>query len=317
MSYPQSSAEFLDIFGDLGETGYEDPIFLNDTKIGFSIQHKYPNDIRFKAALNVAGKQDSVAVIWVVYKNKSEADRTGLIPLRLRIAMMSKYRALNWDYDFSDPECPTKSSLKSSKDSPQPLELSLNNEFFYDSHTGGLCDANGSEVTGIQLLNLLFEAHCNSVHPIKGIKHQSQKKFGELVLQGFDKSINGCVWTLRNIFGRTLDESRDRSIFLDGYRKEYFKKIEIDSVSLLGYKAPKRAAILFCVLAIGICLAVLPAKSGSYVETVIQSKILLSFHGLGFLLFLVDVLPHVIFFKMNWLISLRKSYLDSQLKSLF
>jgi hypothetical protein len=316
MSFPQTSSEFLATFGSLDGTGYEDPVFLSDTKIGFSIQRKYPNGIRFKPALNVASEPDNIAVIWVVYKNKTEADRTGLIPLRLRIAMMSKYRSLNWDYDFSDSACPTRASLKISKKSPQPLELSLNNEFFYDAHTGGLCDSNGKEITGNQLLDILFQAHCNSVHPVKGIKHQSQKKLSELILQSFEKSINGCVWTLKNIFERTLDESRDRSVFLDGYRKEYFKKIEIDSVSLLGYKTPKRVAILFCALVVAMCLVGLPAESGSYVGTVLESKVLLTLHVLGLLLILADVFPHIIFFIMNRLISLRKKYFDRQLRSL-
>ena len=317
MSFPQSSKEFIDLFEDVYEEGYEEVVLLRDTKIGFSIQRKYPEGIRFKPAQNMAGKPDNVAVIWVVYKDKTEDSGTGLVPLRLRIAMMSKYRALNWDYDFEDAECPTKSSIKTSKESPQPLELTLNSEFFYDSHINGFCDARGNEATGKQILDLLFVAHCNSVHPLKGLKHQSQKKLNEWILLIFDRSINGCIWVLKTVFGRILDESRDRSVFLDGYRRENFKKIELDSVTLLGYKAPIRVALLFCALVIVICVLARPVQAGSYADLVLENKILLTIHGVGLLIFLVDVLPHIIFSKLNWLISCRKQYLDKQLKRLF
>jgi len=38
MQGPNSSDELLELFGDIKSSGYINPTFLNDTKVGFSIQ---------------------------------------------------------------------------------------------------------------------------------------------------------------------------------------------------------------------------------------------------------------------------------------
>ena len=108
MKFLQDSNQFISLFGDIESAGYTDAINLTDTKIGFSVQHKYPNNIRYKPAKTSEGIDDNVAVIWVVYEALAENTKSDLIPIRLRIANMSKYRAVHWDYDFDKANCPSR-----------------------------------------------------------------------------------------------------------------------------------------------------------------------------------------------------------------
>jgi hypothetical protein len=43
---------FLGFFRDMQDAGYKFPVFLSDTRVGFSVQRDYPEDIRFKPAKN-------------------------------------------------------------------------------------------------------------------------------------------------------------------------------------------------------------------------------------------------------------------------
>lgn len=111
MKHLQNSQELLCLFGDIESSGYLDCIPLNDTKVGFSVQKKYPSNTQFKPVKTRDGEDDDIAVIWVVYDEFKQASTSHLIPLRLRIAKMSKYRAKNWEYNFDDEDCPSKESV--------------------------------------------------------------------------------------------------------------------------------------------------------------------------------------------------------------
>jgi hypothetical protein len=309
----ETSDQLLALFGDIASAGYLKPIHLSDTKVGFSIQRAYPKEIRYKPARNKAGEDDNIAVIWVVYEDK-KPQGDGLIPIRLRIAMMSKYRAAHWDYDFEDPESPTKESVLESKKSPQPLDLSLSGEFFYDKENGRFVNSSNEVVSGVQILNAMFDEHCDTVHFIKGLRHRSQKKFDDLIRTAFDSLINAQVWVLRSVFGRTLQERANRSSFLDGYLTEDCRKSNTSSMTLAGYSASHRTIFLYCTLVVILCLFILPAKEDTYVGTLVRSEFLMLIHTIFALVILDEVLPWLVFYKLNLLIKVRKWNFNRLLK---
>lgn len=315
MPHQLSREDFLKLFGNIGEAGYYDPTFLTDTKIGFSVQHNYPSNLRYKPAKTLSGVDDNVAVIWVVLEHRKKVDGSNLIPMRLRVASMSKYRAQNWDYDFDDPNSPTKDSLEENKKSPQPLELNLNNTYFFDSSLQALVTKDDKNVSGVQILEHLFTAHCDTVHLTKGLVTRSKHKATKYSISVFDKFVGALVWTLRNVFGRTLDESFNRSIYTEGYLKENFKKISIDSIEVAGYRASKRVIALFVLIIFALCFALLPTPTDSYVGNLIHSDALVLAHFLLMLYLLDDVLPNLIFFLLNKAIKVRKWYLNRLLKN--
>ena len=313
MTQLETSYQLLALFGDITSAGYLEPIHLTDTKVGFSVQRGYPTNIRYKPARNKAGEYDNIAVIWVVYEDRLPQGDS-LIPIRLRIAMMSKYRSVHWDYDFQAEVCPTKESVLESKKSPQPLDLSLSGEFFYDKALSLLVNSSNEVVTGVQILNAMFNEHCDTVHFLKGLRHRSQKKFDDFIRTVFDPLINAQIWVLKNVFGRTLQERRDRSSFLDGYLIEDCRKSDTDSITLAGYSASKSTIFLYCTLVVIICFFVLPTKEDTYVGTLARSEFLMLIHTKFALVILDELLPWLVFQKLNLLIKIRKWNFNRLLK---
>ncbi len=314
MSHLSTTDELLLLFGDMKSEGYTDPIPLSDTKIGFSVRKNYPEDIKYKPAKNKAGVADNLAVIWIVYNENSANKRTGLIPLRIRISMMSLYRALHWDYDFEDDNCPTKESVLESAKTTKPMELTLNDEFVYDTHTKGFLDSNNQSVSGLEILNRIFSDHCNSTHPIKGIRLKSDAIAKKFIRNAFDKTINSIIFALEKIFGRTLDERFDRSVFLDGYLYENFKKVSVDSIEIAGYRASKKVILMFCVVIVFLCYSILPTENNTYASELLHSDALMFIHFILILYILDELIPNTLFWITNKLILYRKIYFNYLIK---
>lgn len=301
----ETSDQLIALFGDITAAGYLEPTHLTDTKVGFSVQRKYPEDIGYKPAKNAAGEDDNIAAIWVVYEERRSEENIQ-IPIRLRIAMMSKYRVKNWDYNYDDPECPTKESVLESKNSRQPLDLSLSDEYFFDAEHKCFVNSSNEVVTGVQILNAMFKEHCNTTNFIKGLSYRSKIKFSAFSRSFLDLLINFQIWVLKNLFGRTLQERQNRSSFLDGYLPEDCRKSDTDSIELAGYKAAKNTIFFYCFVIVVICFFVLPAEEDTYLGTLVRSEFLMLIHTIFALVIFDELLPWIVFKKLNLLIKIRK-----------
>lgn len=309
-----SSQDLIDLFGDITLSGYINPTFLNDTKVGFSIQRKYPTNIRYKPAKNTAGHEDNIAVIWVVYDTNRQNNNLTLVPLRLRIAMMSEYRAKHWDYDFSDDTCPTEESIRESLSSPQPFDLDLYDYYFHSINDNKFVDANSTDVTGIEILNKLFNAHCDSVHPLKGFPLRSKRATQRIFRFMLDQLINGQKWILEKVFSRTLDERLNRSTYIDGYLKDDMKILAVGNMEIAGYRTSKNIVLLFAIVVVTTALFVLPVTENTYAGNVLRSETLMIAHSLIVLYFLDTAIPNLLFRSMNLTICFRKRFLNWLLK---
>ena len=314
MAFPETPQQFYDAFGEIAAAGYRDRVFLSDTTIGFSVQKEYPDNIRYKPAKTISGIVDNVAVIWVVYEAIRKAQDGDRVPIRFRIGTLSKYRAKHWDYNFDDAECPTEESIKASLSTPQPMQLDWVDEIFCSSTGGGLVNADGEVVDGVAVLNKLFEHHCNSVHLLKGLPLRSKQQAHKLLSWTINKIIETPIWILKAFFGRTLDEDLNRITYLQGYLPQDFKKLSVDAIEVAGYRASKRVIVLFALIVVLLCWYLLPPKEGSYLASVIDSEFLLAVHSLLLLIFLDEVLPSLMFRFVNFMIGLRKTYFNFQLK---
>jgi len=128
-----STEEFLKLFSIGNGSSYSSPTILTDRKVGFSIRRNYPKDIRYIPPKTKDGKDDTVALIHIVYthptESKGEFD-SHRVPIMVEIGTHSLYRANHFDYDFNDPDCPTEESLHVSKSTPQPIALNFIGDFF-------------------------------------------------------------------------------------------------------------------------------------------------------------------------------------------
>lgn len=268
---------------------------LSDVKVGFSVKSEYPSGIRFKPAKTRDGRADSLAVIWVVYAD--EEDSSTKVPVSFRIERFNLYRARNFDYDFTDENCPTKESLEASNASPSPVGLEYRQDYFFDHESNSFVDSKGNKKTGQEILDKVFDDHCNTVHLLKGVKLRFQ-----LLMQSKVTGVLGLVVTLleyflKKVFGRTFEESDSLSAFYKGYDYSNFKKLNEDSLNVFGYKAAKSVIVLFCLIVVSVSLyRYFNGISGGYLAYISKSNLLSVVHAL-LLLWLLDTLVPFLMFK--------------------
>lgn len=304
MAYPQNGRELLEKFGDISRRGYKEPTFLTDTKAGFSVQKNYPKDIQYKPAKTISGKDDEIACIWVTYESTQEKKGVEKVPIRLRIATMSKYRIKHgFDEDPNDEDRPTPSSGR------KPMELTLRDGYFYDGQSDRLVDAKGNAVNGHDMLDDIFNEHCKSVHPIRGLGLRGRKAAHDFSRGWFDYSIVVLKFILKEAFGRTLNEDRNRSVYFDGYALSSFGKLPQDSIEIFGYKVAKRIFITFAVVFIFITYEIYPINDNSYISMVYHSEAIITIYSIILLLLLDSFIPFLLFMLVNMMIALRKRYL--------
>lgn len=310
MSYFQTTNDLINAFGDIDSSSFYGQVALADTPIGFSVKKRYPQDIRYKPAVRQDNKEpDNVAAIWVVYlAPKSSSENPALVPLRVRIALMSQYRATNWDYNFSDIKggCPSKESLEASLATPQPIDLTFEGEYFFDHSRNAFIDARGTSYTGAQLLQPVFEEHCYTVHWLKGLKLRSKLMLKGKAIGVLSLLIQLTASFLKSVFGRTIESSEMLAGLYMPYKWEAFKKLNQHSIDLLGYKASKHVIVLFCSLVVLLAIAKYNAIfTNGYVDWLLSNQAILAVHGI-FALWLLDAaIPWGLFLLINMMLRLK------------
>lgn len=308
--------ELLDKFHLGGDKDFYDPVILTDADAGFSIRRNYPEDIRYKPARYSNKNPDNVAVIWVVFdKKRIEPDEPNLVPIRCRIATMSIYRAQHWDYDFEDPECPSKDSVEMSNASPQPFSLDFPSEYFYNTEKNIFLTKGGVIVSGIDILNSIFREHVDSVHLFRGLKYKFESLKNSAENSFFEVFIKLIKSTLKYLFGRTIDEDWKVNSAFYGYPISAFKKLQLSSIEILGYRASKNVIVIFCLLVAYASFLFLPLDSETYASSVLDSEVLTTVHAVLALIILDELVPLILFGVMNLLIFLRRKRFFSRLKN--
>ncbi len=312
MNYFENTAEFQPLF-ELEESEFYAPISLGDRKVAFSVKRKYSEDIRYKPAKTKTGEPDNVVAIWVIYTHPNESRKgidTHKVPIRFRVSNMSLFRMDHFDYDFEKENSPTKESLDESLSTPRPIDLEYTDEYFFDHERSIFFDRKNNTLTGVEILNKVYNDHCDTTHWLKGLTLRSKLSLRSKGVGVVSLIISLLEYILKIAFGRTLDEDDSTSSFFRGYKSSNLKKLNEDSLNVFGYKAAKHVIIILCIVVIaGTYLRYLCGTTGGYLGYVGSSNFLSVTHGLFFLWVLDVLVPFVLFWSVNGLIWLRKHLL--------
>lgn len=307
---PFSSADdLISALGDTAQGSFYGVTKLNDTKVGISVKKQYPSIIRYKPPIRKDnGEPDTIAVMWIVYLSPKEAETDidlRKVPVRIRISLMSQYLASHYDYDFSDVAggVPSIESLEASRHTPQPIELSFENDFFFNHEKGCFIDKGGQAISGVDLLERVFETHCNTVHLLKGLALRVKLAWQARTIGGLSILIQILVFLLKHLFGRTLDSKDTFAGLYQPYKREALKKLDEDTIEIFGYRASKKIIILFCLLVVfwGI-YRYSTDESGGYLNWLAGQEFLSLAHGV-LAIWVIDVLiPWGVFILINSLL---------------
>jgi len=248
-----STSEFLKYF-ELSNGVYFDVVHFTGQNIGFSVQRCYPDGGRFKPARDQSGKHDSVALLQVEYQFPTEAAPSNA-SVTVRIGRTSRYLHTHPGYFFNDPICPTEASLRESRKSVLPAEISAT--YLFDQTQSSFMTAKGKKLSGREILEEVFQRHCDTFHFLRGEPQQSlwwaKTKMDALCVRGI-MLIN---WALVKFFDREIspDDGATNDIFfahlsIEKEKEKELKRIEKDTLTFANYKTSKNMVALVCLLMI-------------------------------------------------------------------
>lgn len=179
-----------------------------------------------------------------------------------------------------------------------------------------IVDSNKIEVSGVTILNKLFEYHCRSVHPVKGLGIRGKVKIQKGIFSLFEKLIKIIVYILK-IFDRRLVEHIERNVYFEGYSNIDLKRIELDSIEVGGYRASKNVIVIFSLIIAGVAFWLLPLKENTYLGALIHSEFLMVIHSLLLLIILDEIIPRILLWSINLIIKARKLFFQKLMKNSF
>lgn len=313
----ESPEAFRSLFDFEAEPKYERYTPLKDRKAAFSVQKIYPSDILYSPPTRKNGEPDVVSIIHVIYNHPSEQKnfKSNKIPIILTVTPFSRFLANHFDYDFTNEECPTAESVERSKATPKPIGLDFMEDFFYDHDNNTIINSTGKTLNGRQVLDYVFQKHCDTVHRFKGLKlrfHLRSKNINIWVLSFF---IDACESLLKIAFGRTLEPEGIVVSAFEGYSKKDLKILNTDSINVFGYKASKNVIVSFCLLVfIGYLFGFLFCVSSEFFKGMFSNGFLIATNAI-LLLFLMDVIfPKFVFWLLNKFIKIRTSLMFKKFK---
>lgn len=244
MSLFTTAEQLRDAFGIQEDGDYLEFIAFKDGKVGFSTKRRYPQNIAFKPPLRKDGTPDTLAMIRVLYnhQNLSESELDlKKVPIWIDIGKHSKYQYNHFGFNFEDDECPTEESLAASQASPRPVDLNYIDSFFFDHTANDFVDKDGKHYSGLQILQYIFEQHCNTTRKSRRNLWKSVTQLSFLC----EYLIAFFEYILRISFRKRFD--RRHGPFAS-YRKDDIVLLKAESLEIFGYKATKNIIITFAVL---------------------------------------------------------------------
>ena len=307
----ENTEQFLRIFGSFEETPYKNLTHLTDRKVGFSIIRDYPDDLLFKPITTRDGKADSVALIHIIYVHPEESEKDFVpdrVPVTISITTHSLFLGKgHLDYNYKDADSPTCESVQASKKSVRPIALDSFDEFYFSHDLNQFYDESQNEFTGVEVLNWIYNKHCNTAHRFRGLPTRTKFKSRHMVGVILGKLVDLLSRSLEVMFGRTIKKEERISGFLSGYSRDALILLSEDSINLFGYKAPKRAVVTFAtsITLMALVYAFFDSGQRQFLKRIFSNPLFSVSIGIFLLWFVSSIVPRLLFFLLNRCIRLR------------
>jgi hypothetical protein len=148
------------------KNGEEIILWQGNDNIGFTILRNYPDNIAFKPVKSKNGKVDSVCMIKIGSPLRKVTTESEDLKLFVMVSKASKYLLSNhFNYDFNDPESPTRDSLEESKRSKQPIDLEDFDGYIYDRKNNKIFNVEGErkEVSIDDVVEKIYKLHLKTI----------------------------------------------------------------------------------------------------------------------------------------------------------
>ena len=315
-----TSQEFVSNFAFDAKEKNDLVLFSDPKEIGFSIKKEYSNNILFKPAKNANWKDDSIALIHVVYRYKDEVN--GKVPVYVRIAMASRYLLDNhYDYNFDDKESPTKNSLEISTKSVQPAELASYWDYFYDINREEFLEKHNI-INPKKIIDDIYQKHIKTAHKFSWIPFRSKMWAKNFIVNFAWIWIIIFKWMLKKWFWRDLQRKWGDDFLsglgLETYRKEDLLPTIPNKISILWFETniTKQSFITLCLLLV-VCYVSNVYRLNIYFEraqVLFGNQIFIWALAILLIHFFDSRMPFIFFWIINGLIRLKLKFMFMKIK---
>lgn len=248
-----NSNDFLELFPISKDDGNV-TIWQSGPAIGFSLVKDYPKIKGFVPAVKENGEIDSQEMIQIGFDpTKIKNDK---VKIFLYISKISKYLIKDknrFDFDFNDPESPTRQSLELSKKSKNPVDLTDSDRYEFDTIKKYFYDTDLKEnTTGDTIINTIIQEHERTVNNLMfrlKLKLLEKSQRNDFFIK-FPKLINEFF------FGKTYKTTTDFGVgsFIPYPHSYLITHSSIEQIKILGTEIPitNRTAITASILLISL-----------------------------------------------------------------
>jgi hypothetical protein len=226
---------------------------------GFSVKRDYPPDTDLSRVLTRRGHADACCLIhFAVSPSRAPG---GVLKLTFSTRLVSRWgeNRAPGQYDFADPDCPTRESLHVLARAPKPVALMFRHTgFIYDPATGWFYAEEGQPVTGKQILDYLYDYHCRTLHWRFRMRTRLRKTYAHAVGQLLNGVHRAAAWLLEHGYDNQATippgDPRFRST---PYSFADFRRVPEDpGTHFFGLASSKRSLFSTILLLCATCLAV-------------------------------------------------------------
>lgn len=127
---------------------------------GFAIFRRYPSGTSPAAVVTRNGDPALTCMLKLIVEAGSETK--GISRVRLSASVHNPYRFKRPVPDYGDPDCPTQESLDTFKKSYRPVDVEIEESYFYDEFEDKFLGPEGA-VTGQQMLDFAYDYHLRTL----------------------------------------------------------------------------------------------------------------------------------------------------------
>lgn len=239
LSTPQ---DVIQAFGVAGLPGYFDVTPYIDAA-GFSAKRPYPAGSPPALVIAGNGAPFNTCLIRIVVEPPKTPNGVSRVDGGAELYARCQERHRFGRHNFGDPDCPTQATFYQFRSAPRPQHVELTAEFFYDCADGRFYGPQG-QLTGQQILNLLYNAHCATLGRRARVKAWSSRVWRNTVRWLVWRGQDICLWLLEH--GYDIKPKEDKGSPLGApFRRykwtDFVRSSDEKGTHFFGFQSSKRS----------------------------------------------------------------------------
>ena len=261
----------------------------------FAIFRRYPPGTPAAAVVTRNGNPALTCMLKLIVEHQSETK--GISRVRLSASVHNPSRLQRPVPDYEDPNCPTQESLDVFKKSYRPVDVEIEDSYFYDEFEDKFFGPQGA-ATGQEMLDFAFDYHLRTLRWRFRLKWQTVEALRYAAYKLVSGSQETCLLLLEHGYRiKRTDKTYYglKSPFHEFSFKDFEETLEPSSADFYGLKVPPRRLFSnLCVLMGILYLAFLLGSRSDFLRAIYRNQVLTTAFLLFFYVLADQAIPFVL-----------------------